>query len=351
MSQSHSVQAIADFLGAHIVGADGVDANEIKISSIASLDKANPDQISFLESYKYIEALKTTTAGAVIVRQEQLPEYRGNSIMLVHPNPYLSYARISQLFDDCYQTTSENIIHPSAVIDTDSSIADNVNIGPNVVIEAGANIADGVVISANCYIGKSASIGKNSWLHPNVVVKHRVQIGEHCILHAGSVIGGDGFGLAMDENGHPLKIHQLGTVILGDYVEVGCNSTIDRGAIANTIIHDYVKIDNLVVIGHNCEIAKNTRIAAQAGMAGSTYLGENCILAGQVGIAGHLKIADNVALYGQAGVTKSIQHAGEYSSRPPLLEKKQWQKSAIAYRQLPAIQKQLKLLLKQNNNA
>lgn len=341
MLSSYPIQEIAEHIGANTVGESHRPLN---IDAIAPLNKARGNEISFLDALRYQPYLKTTNAGAIILRQEMVPNEPINSILLIHPNPYLAYAKVSELFDQHYCKPQKPFIHPTAVVHSTAKLAKNVQVGPYATIEADVSIAEGCSIGPHCFIGYGCTLGQHNWLHPHVSIQYKVLIGDHCIFHPGVVIGSDGFGLSMDENNHPVKIYQLGSVHIGNYVEIGSNSTIDRGALDNTVIHDHVKIDNLVLIGHNCIIGENARIAGQSGIAGSVTLGANCILGGQVGIAGHITIADNVAIMAKSGVSKSILKAGVYSAKMPLLEKRQWQKNAIVFRRLTELDKQVKKL-------
>ncbi|MDH5649294.1 MAG: UDP-3-O-(3-hydroxymyristoyl)glucosamine N-acyltransferase [Gammaproteobacteria bacterium] len=311
----------------------------VSITGIASLETAGPSDITFVVSKKYAELLGETRAGAVLVNKQYSETFSGNSIAV--DNPHVAFARIAELFvdDDLHYPG----VGPGAVIDESAVIGNNVSIGENVVIKSGVTVADGAIIGAGCYVGKNASIGQGSRLYPGVTVHHTCVVGARCILHTGCVIGGDGFGYAK-QGTRWIKVPQLGKVILGDEVEIGTNTTVDRGALDDTRIGDRVKIDNLVQIGHNVLLGEDTIIAAGAGVAGSARIGKRCAFGGQCGIFGHLEITDDVEIAARSMVTKSIKKAGVYSSgiRVDSLEK--WQKNAARLYQLDEMAKRIKVL-------
>lgn len=309
------------------------------IAGLASLASATARDLSFITSRRWLPALRVTTAAAVILRPEWEAECPVGSLLA--SDPYLAYARASRLFDR--QKPPKPGVHPAAQVAADAHIGSGVSIGPGVVIASGAVIGDGAVIDAGVYIGANTSIGAGTRLYPNVVVYHGVQMGDHCRIHAGSVIGADGFGYAAGPDGWE-KIMQLGGVRLGHRVEVGACSTIDRGALDDTVIDDGVIIDNQVQIAHNCRVGRNTAIAGCVGIAGSTTIGENCTLAGAVGVSGHLDICDNVHLGGQARVTRSISVPGTYASGTLLAPSREWARNAVRFTQLDALEKRLAAL-------
>ncbi|MEQ8516644.1 MAG: UDP-3-O-(3-hydroxymyristoyl)glucosamine N-acyltransferase, partial [Chromatocurvus sp.] len=279
------------------------------VTGLAPLASATARDLAFITSRQRLPELRATSAAAVILK----PEWQSACPVacLVAADPYLGYARASQLFDD--RVAPAGALHATAVIAADVILGERVSIGPGVVIEAGVSIGDDAVVQAGVFIGANTHVGARTRLYPNVVLYHGVRVGDDCHIHAGSVIGADGFGYARGPEGWE-KIAQLGGVRLGDRVEVGACSTIDRGALDDTVIDDGVIIDNQVQIAHNCRVGKNTAIAGCVGIAGSTTIGENCTLAGAVGVSGHLDICDNVHLTGQARVTRDILTPGTYSS-------------------------------------
>ncbi len=321
---TYTLAELAQLLGAELRGDSAV-----KINGIATLQEARSGQVSFLANASYKKYLAATAATAVVLPPELAADYQGNCLLL--DNPYLGYAQLSQLFNNAPAASA--VVHPSAVIAADAVIAEGVSIGANVVIEAGAEIASGSVIGAGCVIGRCAKLGKNSLLYANVTLYHDVVLGRDCILHSGAVIGADGFGFA-PEAGSWTKIYQLGGVRLGDRVEVGAGTTIDRGALADTCVGSGVKIDNQVQIAHNVTIGDNSAIAGCTAIAGSARIGSGCTIAGGVGIVGHIEIADGCHVTAMSLVTKSITKRGSYSSGTPLSESKHWRKSAVRFGQL-----------------
>ena len=333
---SYTLAEIAKLIGAEVRGND-----QHVITSLSTLASAQQHQIAFLANAKYAQQLSATDAGAVILSEEACAECPSNA--LVMKNPYMGYAMVAQLLDTTPAPAQD--IHPSAVIDETASIAKNVSIGANVVIEAGAQLDEGVVIGAGCFIGKNAVIGKDTKFWANSSVYHGVIIGENCLVQANTVIGSDGFGYANNQ-GKWSKIPQLGTVIIGNNVEIGASTTIDRGALENTEIKDGVILDNQIQIAHNVVIGENTAMAACSVIAGSTKIGKNCTIAGLVGINGHIEIADGVVFTGTSMVTKSIKSSGVYSSGIPVLENKDWRKMNVRLRKLDQMAKQVASLEK-----
>ncbi|MFV0277852.1 MAG: UDP-3-O-(3-hydroxymyristoyl)glucosamine N-acyltransferase [Parahaliea sp.] len=330
----HTLGELSERLGLAFSG----DAQR-PISGLATLDAAGPTQLAFLAQRKYQARLATTRAAAVILPPdlvEQCPV-----AYLVADNPYLYFARVSALFDRTPRPVAG--IHASAVVAADAKVDSSASIGPNAVIEAGAWVGPAAIVGANVYVGAGSRVGAGTRIHPNAVLHHGVMVGEGCTIHSQAVIGGDGFGFAPGPGGWE-KIHQLGGVILGDRVEVGACSTIDRGAIEDTVVEDGAIIDNLVQIAHNCRIGKNTAIAGCSGLAGSTIIGANCTLAGGVGVVGHVEICDNVHVTGMTMVTKSITEPGSYSSGTPMSATRDWKRSAVRFAQLDAIHRRLNQL-------
>ncbi|MEW6991269.1 UDP-3-O-(3-hydroxymyristoyl)glucosamine N-acyltransferase [Colwelliaceae bacterium 6441] len=334
---SYTLKELADIIGATVHGNE-----DSIIESIATLMKARDGQIAFLSNAKYRQQLAETKASAVIITKDCLLDCPTSA--LVMENPYLGYARLAQLLDTTPRT-AENI-HPSAVIDSTAQISANVAIGANAVIEAGVELAESVAIGAGCFIGKNVKIGKNTSLWANVSIYHDVIIGENCLIQANTVVGSDGFGYA-NHQGKWLKIPQLGAVVIGNNVEIGASTTIDRGALDDTIIKDGVILDNQIQIAHNVEIGENTAMAACSVIAGSTVVGKNCTLAGLVGVNGHINITDGCVFTGFAMVTKNITESGVYSSGLPAQPNKEWQKSNARIRKLETTNKKIKALEKE----
>jgi UDP-3-O-[3-hydroxymyristoyl] glucosamine N-acyltransferase len=329
---SYTLKQLAEKIGAEVHG----DESYI-IHSLATLSSASAQQIAFLANKKYSQQLSDTNAGAVIISPQNLNDCDTNA--LVMDNPYLGYALTAQLLDTTPKPA--NNIHPSAQISQDAKLGQNVAIGANAVIEEGVVLSDNVIIGAGCFIGKQATIGSNTKLWANVSVYHRVEIGQNCLIQANTVIGSDGFGYANDK-GSWLKIPQLGSVIIGNNVEIGASTTIDRGALEDTVIKDGVILDNQIQIAHNVVIGENTAMAACSVIAGSSTLGKNCVIAGLVGINGHIDVVDNVVFTGMSMVTKNINEAGVYSSGMPCQTNKEWNKNNARVRKLESILQRIK---------
>lgn len=311
-------------LGGELIG----DSN-ILINSVASLESAHKNSISFFNNPRYSDLLRTTKAAVVIVNRESLSFRSGVSIVI--DNPYLYFAKVSQLLNPSKSLKKE--VHKSAIIHPSCKLGLDIYIGPNVVIDENVSIDDSVVIHAGSMIEADSVIGKASVIHPHVVIKANTVIGKNCTLYAGCVIGSDGFGYAKDDNKW-IAIPQTGRVILGDNVDIGSNSTIDRGTLDDTIISSGVKIDNLVQIGHNCMIGENTIIAGCVGIAGSAKIGKNCAIGGAAMILGHLSITDNVTISPGSMITRSIKTSGTYTALMPFQDHEAWLKTAAKIRRL-----------------
>lgn len=331
---NYTLQALADKIGATVHG----DGNCV-IKQLATLADATSGQIAFLSNSKYKAQLTDTKASAVIVNDDCLADCPTNA--LVMQKPYIGYAMLAQLLNTTPKPADN--IHSTAVVDASASLGKNVSIGANAVIESGVSLADNVCVGAGCFIGKDAIIGENTQLWANVSIYHQVKMGANCLVQSNTVIGSDGFGYANDK-GRWVKIPQLGTVVIGDNVEIGASTTIDRGALGNTIIHSGVILDNQIQIAHNVEIGAGTAMAACSVIAGSSTIGENCTIAGLVGINGHIDITDNCMFTGMTMVTKSIKESGVYSSGMPCAPNKEWNKSNARIRKLDSVNAKIKAL-------
>jgi UDP-3-O-[3-hydroxymyristoyl] glucosamine N-acyltransferase len=334
MSCDFSLGEIAAFLDVEVRG----DA-ERRITGLSTLQNSEEGHLTFLSNPKYLKFLSSCKASAVLLSPKNASNYDGSC--LITDYPYLAYARISEWFD--VTTIKQPYIHPSAVIDSTASLAADIYIGPNVVIDENVKLDPGCHIEANCFIGACSSIGKDGYLAPNVCIYHDVKIGHSARIHSGAVIGADGFGIALRTDKSWQKIHQIGGVTIGDNVEIGACSTIDRGAIENTELGDGVKLDNHVQIAHNACVGDNTVMAAYSGLAGSAKVGKNCILAGDVCIVGHVDVCDDVQLTARTLVTKSITESGSYSSgSTPLMTTVEWRKNSVRIGQLDKLARQIK---------
>ncbi len=311
------------------IGAELIGDPQHKITALATLQSARESDLSFIANPSYKKHLASTQAGAVICAGDLAESVAGNKLIVA--NPYLSYAQLTPLFDTSLIYASA--IHPSAIIGTNCVLGQNVCIQANAVIGDNVTLGDSVVVGAGAVIGTNSRIGARTRVCANATLYHGISVGSDCVFHSGSVIGADGFGFAPSPDGW-VKIHQLGSVIIGNRVEIGANTTVDRGALDDTVIDDGVIIDNLVQIGHNVRLGKNTAIAAHTAIAGSTQIGDNCTIAGAVAIAGHLTLVDKVHITGMSMVSSSINEAGSYSSGVPLGPTKEWRKNAARFRQL-----------------
>ncbi len=288
---------------AQAIGADPGRVPAVEVSGIAGLKEATAAEISFLTSSRYESYLSGCRACAVIVSSEH-PATENGPFLLRVADPQMALVKAMELFHPAPRQAGMGI-HPSAVVEPGAEIGEEVSLHAHVVVEAGARIGDRVVLMPGVFIGAGAQIGDDSLIYPNAVVRERVTLGERVIVHAGAVIGADGFGFAPHGTGMK-KIPQVGVVIIGNDVEIGANTTIDRATLGETVVGDGTKIDNLVQIGHNVKIGQNTVICAQVGVSGSVEVGSQVVLAGQAGIAGHIRIGDGVIVGAQAGVTRSI---------------------------------------------
>ncbi|BDA61329.1 UDP-3-O-(3-hydroxymyristoyl)glucosamine N-acyltransferase [Shewanella xiamenensis] len=325
---------------------DGVVQGDetLVINSVATLEHATAGQISFLANSKYRAQLESTQASAVLLSAKDAQDYLGTA--LVVKDPYVGFARVAQLLDTTPKAAMG--IHPSAQIDPSAQLGEGVAIGANVVIGANVILGENVQIGAGTVIGQDSIIGSNSRLWANVTLYHNVHLGQDCIIHSGAVIGSDGFGYA-NERGQWVKIPQTGGVRIGDRVEIGANSTIDRGALGHTEIHNGVIIDNQVQVAHNDIIGENTAIAGSTTIAGSVTIGKYCIIGGNCAIAGHLSIADGVHISGATNITGNMREPGLYSSATVAMDNKTWRKNTVRFRQLDELFQRVKTLEKNLN--
>lgn len=327
----YSLKELASALGAEWKGN-----GETRISGLSTLTRAENGQLTFLANAKYQKHLESTQASVVIITDEL--SHLAPCDCLIHENPYLTFARATQLFNNAPLAVAG--VHSTAVVAGSALVSPSASIGPNAVIADKAVIEDYAVIGAGCFVGEGSCVGASSCLHANVSVYHDVKIGQHCVIHSGAVIGADGFGFAPSEQGWQ-KIYQLGGVTVENRVEIGAGTTIDRGALLDTYIGEGVIIDNQVQIAHNVVIGEYTAIAGCTAIAGSTEIGKNCTIAGAVGIVGHLTIVDNVHVTAMSLVTGSIKKAGAYSSGTPMLETAKWRRNAVRYGQLDGLAKRV----------
>ena len=333
-----SLSELAELLKLEYTG-DG----SLLLNSVATLKNAQADQLSFLANPRYTKDLKHTQAGAVILNSQQADQFEGNA--LISEDPYLSFARVAQIFQP--QRAKQTGIHASAVIHETAQVDATASIGPFVSIGANTVIGADAVIAASVNIAEDVVIGDGCDIRSGVRIEYETVVGARCIIHAGVVLGSDGFGFAPSPDGWE-KIPQTGRVRIGDDCEIGANTTIDRGALEDTVIGNGVKMDNQIQIGHNVRVGDHTVIAGCSAIAGSAIVGRHCLIGGGVGIVGHIEVCDRVTLQAMSLVTHSIRQPGSYSSVAPLQETKQWRRNAVRYRQLDALAARIKKL--ENNN-
>ena len=306
------------------------------IEGVCTLQDGRPNCISFLANPQYRKYLRDTGAAAVVLAADDVADCP--TAALISDNPYATYARVAALLNPA--PAARPGIHPSAVVADDCHVDPSASIGPLCVIDAGVEIASGVVIGPGCVLGRGALVGEGTRLVANVTLCHGVRIGKRCLIHPGAVIGSDGFGLA-SEAGQWIKVPQLGSVRIGDDVEIGANTSIDRGALEDTLIGDGVKLDNQIQVAHNVQIGAHTAVAGCVGISGSAKIGAHCMLAGGVGVVGHLEIADGTVVTGMSMVTKSITERGVYASGLAAMPADQWNKIVARLRRLDDMARRL----------
>ena len=307
---------------------------DLVIAGVASPVSAAGDDLCYLLHQKTLEAISASRCAAVILPPELAGEVEGKSLLL-SSNPLFSFVRAIEVLGLEAETQSPGI-HPSAQIAASARLEQDVSVGANAVIEEKARVGARSVIGAGTVIGRSAVVGSDCHLHSRVTLAHAVSLGDRCILHSGAVIGADGFGLVFHEQKWD-RVPQLGSVVIGDDVEIGANTTVDRGALDDTVIEEGCKLDNQIQVGHNVRIGAHTAIAGCAAIAGSATIGRYCKIAGAAGVLGHLTIADNVTVTAMSLVTRDIKTAGVYSAGTPLMENRLWHRSNAVYKTLPDI--------------
>ena len=305
---------------------------DVRIEGVSTLARAGHGQLAFLANSRYRSQLADSSAGAVVMRQEDVGDAPGTA--LIAKDPYTAFAKIAALFE--VKPAHTPGIHASAVIDPAATVSPTAQVGPFVVIGAGSTVGDGCVIGPGCVIGENCEIGAGSELIARVTLVTRVRLGQRVLIHPGAVIGADGFGLAMDA-GRWVKVPQLGGVAIGDDCEIGANTTIDRGALEDTVLEEDVRLDNQIQIGHNVRIGAHTAMAGCSAAAGSARIGRYCLIGGAAGVLGHLEICDRVVITAMSLVTSSIREPGEYSSGTPLTDNRSWRKNAARFKQLDVL--------------
>ena len=327
-----TAQQIADFLGGEIQGNPS-----IKVSDFSKIEEGKPGTLSFLSNPKYSQFIYDSQASIILVNKDFLPEREVQSTLILVDDAYQSLAKLLTMVD---QTKPKKTgISPLAYISASATIGENAYIAPFVYVGDNVTIGKNVSLHPHSCVEEGAKLGENVTLFSGVKIYYNCVIGNNCTLHSGSVIGSDGFGFAPSEDGSYKKIPQMGNVVLEDNIEIGANSVVDRATLGSTIIHQGVKIDNLVQIAHNVEVGINTVIAAQTGISGSTKLGKQCILGGQVGIAGHLHIADGTSFGAQTGVPNNIKVPNHAFQGYPAIPVMTFHRASVVYKNLPELQK------------
>jgi UDP-3-O-[3-hydroxymyristoyl] glucosamine N-acyltransferase len=337
-----TINQIAAMLGGQVQG----DGNE-KINMLAKIQDARKGQLAFLSNPKYEQYIYTTQASVVIVKKDFVPRKEISTNLILVDDPYIGFTSLLEEYHKMINFQKTGIEQPS-YIGENSVTGNNIYRGAFSYIGSKVKIGDNVKIHPHVYIGDDVVIGSNSIIHAGVKIYSGTRIGNNCVLHSGAVLGSDGFGFAPQEDGTYKTIPQLGNVILEDNITIGANTVIDCATLFgdSTIIHQGVKLDNLIQIAHNVEIGKNTVIAAQTGVSGSTKIGDNCVLAGQVGLAGHLIIANNTSFGAQAGISKSIKDEGMKMIGSPAFDVKEYFKSYAVFKKLPDLNERLRELEK-----
>ncbi len=337
----YSLTALAERFALQVRG-DG----DLVISGVGTLSNAGAQQLSFLANPQYRAQLASSHAGAVVLRADDAQHSRG--ACLVAADPYVAFAKIAALFDRAPAATPG--IHASAVVMPGARVAPGASIGPLCSIDAQAVVEDGAVLGPHCVIGAGCTVGAQSHLVARVTLVRDVTLGKRVLVHPGAVIGADGFGLAFDrgafENGGWIKVPQLGGVRIGDDCEIGANTTIDRGALEDTVLEEDVRLDNQIQIAHNVHIGAHTAMAGCAAVAGSARIGRYCLIGGGAGILGHLSVADRVTITARALVTHSIHAPGEYSSGVPLQPSREWRRNAARFKHLDELARRIQSIEK-----
>lgn len=333
-NEGRRLDELASHIGAELRG----DGNK-RIQRVATLTQAGAGDISFLANARYKKQLRTTAAGAVIVSPQYAEECPVDALLA--RDPYVAYAKVAALLNP--RPSFEPGVHATAVVDPSAQLGAGVFLGPQCVVGKDVEVGEGTYIGPGCILEEGVRIGPQGHLVARVTLCHGTQLGARSLVHPGVVIGSDGFGQA-NEKGRWIKVPQLGRVIIGDDVEIGANTTIDRGALEDTRIEDGVRLDNLIQVAHNVVIGAHTAIAACAGIAGSAKIGRHCAIGGGAGIAGHLEIADGVQVTAMSLITHSIREAGVYSSGVPFQENHLWQRNCVRFKQLDDMARRLKSL-------
>jgi UDP-3-O-[3-hydroxymyristoyl] glucosamine N-acyltransferase len=331
-TNAHTLSGIAARFGLQLRG-DGA----VRITGVATLSSASAGQIGFLANPRYRAELESTRAAAVVLRSADADA--APVPCLIAADPYAAFARIASLFEHREQQTPG--IHPSAAVDPSARIDPAASVGPFVSIGARSAVAAGAIVGPGCVVGEDCAINEDSELVARVTLVRRVRLGRRVLVHPGAVLGADGFGLAAD-HGRWIKVPQLGGVVVGDDCEIGANTTIDRGALDDTVLEEDVRLDNQIQIAHNVRIGAHTAMAGCSAVAGSARIGRHCLIGGGAGVLGHLELCDRVTITAMTLVTHSIREPGEYSSGTPIQDNRAWRRNAARFKQLDALARKLR---------
>ncbi len=331
---------IAGFLKGEIEGDP-----EIKVNTVAKIEDGQAGALSFLANPKYEHYIYTTKSSVVLVNKSFIPSSKISATLIKVENSYEAFASLLTLVEEA--RPKKKGIHPTAVIEPTAKIGTDVYIGPFVSIGENCTVGDGCSLYPHVALGDNSRVGKNTIIYPGVTIYHECVVGSGCIIHAGTVIGSDGFGFAPQDGSEYKKIPQIGNVIIEDNVEIGANVAIDRATMGSTILHNGVKLDNLIQIGHNVEIGENTVMAAEAGVAGSAKIGKNCMIGGQVAINGHIQIANGTKIGAQSGILGEIKEENTVLIGTPAIELKQFLRSSVIFKRLPDLKVKIDTLEKE----
>ena len=331
-----------------LLGGELIGDPAHEVARIGPLDGADALTISFLSNPRYRSQLASSGAGCVIVGAELREAAVARGAALVCADPYLAFAKLTQWWAAQVRRPAEPGVHASAVIETGVTLGPGTSVGALAFVGRGAVLSAGAVVGAQCHVGEGATVGAGTWLKPRVVLGDACRIGANGVVHGGAVIGADGFGFAPGD-GRWEKIEQLGSVLIGDDVEIGANTCIDRGALEDTVLEDGVKLDNLVQIGHNVRVGAHSAFAGCVGVAGSARIGRHCTAGGGAIILGHLELCDHVHITAATVITRSIHKPGQYSGLFPFDDNASWEKNAATLRQLHSLRDRLRALEKKNS--
>jgi len=338
-----TASVIAEFLKGSVEGNP-----EASVNDVSKIEEGKAGTLSFLANPKYEKYIYNTESTIVIVNEDFTPQKKIPATLIRVPNAYESFAALLRFYEQSKPKKSG--VSPQSSIAESASVGKEIYVGEFTVVSENVSLGNGAVLYPQVYVGEGVKIGEGTILHPGVKVYEGCVIGDHCVIHAGAIIGGDGFGFAPNQENNYEKVPQLGKVIIEDHVEIGANTTVDRSTMGATILRKGVKLDNLIMIGHNVEVGENTVIAAQSGISGSSKVGKNCMFGGQVGLIGHITIASGVKIAAQSGITKDIKEEGIVIQGSPAFDFGPYQRSYAVFRNLPKLAKQVSDLEKKTEN-